>query len=1385
MTMKLLLSILLTLSCYAQEGNFGCTGNGIGHSAAIAIDCDGDGYGVGPTAIIQTTSSTAVTVGLMPVTTTVTLASGSGTIVGTTTNGSNIITLVADPRALQSGEGISGTGIPSNTTVTGIVLNTGANTVNVQISNNATASGSVTLTISIGVGTVLRYDGTGTGALVSNTERITCTAVTSNTCTATFYMSHASGVNVLDQGVLGPDADDHDPLVWTYTQLANKYDSGTVGSLPNSRVKLANDWILENAYCGTYLVASGACQNGLTLAASRVMTAAMAAGISNPHAIWYLGAASAMAPFGAASDSNNCSTISTPCLTVSRLNTEGMTTSDLIFLGPGWDGRLSSLPNGTSSKYATVMAYPGTIPALDASVSSANIANILDNHYLSLLGTRYQNGSYIGGGTAPFNSVDSEQVFIAYNDMFNCAGSDGCINADNGLNNWIIEYNVTSYNTNQHGIYIGAFTGYSSCAYCSTQVVVRRNLFYGNNYSGLHWNGGLTYGIIEQNIGYNNASNGISLQGGFSYGFVLSNLLFGNGAFDLQFYDYQGSCGDTTQGPQQYICPADQNHNLVANNTMYNFSHTYGAVQIASDTNGCVVTASTCPSPVLVGDLGNNTFRNNIFVGYGNTSSTGHYPLINYPNCNPGTSNYFNGGTTYPYIGPCTNDTSNPFLSTSTWDHNLYYETGPNATSAIMGYGPASSGSGWQELTCSAAGAIGTVTTCLSGNPQFIAASITQANWSGFDFRLSTSSPAWKTCSTTGVPAFDLLGRAFLDDTPSCGAMERSLFTYGWNDLGANTKMQYISGGSNSVPSDGAPSNTNNISLGGSGGSCPGGNCYPFSTQSAFQIDTWTAGVARDSIGITKELCWWGGGHSDWIGNELYCVTYNSGSRQITRIIGPSTFVGDPGTGATFTSTISGGVMTACAVNAGGSGYIGSGRVLWSSGAAIAEFTESGGVANSCTVLTNSGSSGYGAAPTGSTPVYNTPALLFAAGLAVPQLSDGSANTIHSTGSLSYDPTRDQFLKWNGAVAGGNGAHFGDTFAFLFGSTAWSRLDPTGCGSGCATNTVGSPVQYPLINLGGFASFGLYDAASDSHFYYQDQSSGGSLGVYVPSGNTLSPLSSTCTGCWINFGYGVPDIGGAATANGIGFDIIPSRRLSFYIGSNCAGGGCVTPLYQAFRVNIPTATGCSGGSSPCSGGVTTLATSPSATGTSGTNTITVSGVNGTISNGMAVSGTGIGIGAVVTNVSGTTITVSVNNSGTVSGFPTFSSIDSSCNGWWQASNAYAPGLQWNPSIAQFVAFPANVSGTAYSYYTMDPDALTCATYSLSSGPPQTGKSPAYIYTRFRYAPSIDAMPLMQDYAQDAFVLSLNAPDPTGPAPTQTGTLINGSIVMHGTIMAHE
>jgi hypothetical protein len=72
--------------------------------------------------------------------------------------------------------------------------------------------------------------------------------------------------------------------------------------------------------------------------------------------------------------------------------------------------------------------------------------------------------------------------------------------------------------------------------------------------------------------------------------------------------------------------------------------------------------------------------------------------------------------------------------------------------------------------------------------------------------------------------------------------------------------------------------------------------------------------------------------------------------------------------------------------------------------------------------------------------------------------------------------------------------------------------------------------------------------------------------------------------------------------------------------------------------------------------ITPSAASPTATGTSGASTIVVNSATGIVLN-QSVTGTGIGVGAIVTTIAGTTITLSVVNSGAVSGTMSFSGLN--------------------------------------------------------------------------------------------------------------------------------
>ena len=106
-------------------------------------------------------------------------------------------------------------------------------------------------------------------------------------------------------------------------------------------------------------------------------------------------------------------------------------------------------------------------------------------------------------------------------------------------------------------------------------------------------------------------------------------------------------------------------------------------------------------------------------------------------------------------------------------------------------------------------------------------------------------------------------------------------------------------------------------------------------------------------------------------------------------------------------------------------------------------------------------------------------------------------------------------------------------------------------------------------------------------------------------------------------------------------------------------------------------------------------------GTSGQNTITISSANSNITVGQKVSGTGIGLNARVSAISsnGLTITLTVNNTGAVSGNLTFSYYDSGIGlrlddyNWWFTNNQFRVGTQGSSFKWDGTRFLLQGSGT--------------------------------------------------------------------------------------------
>jgi hypothetical protein len=575
---------------------------------------------------------------------------------------------------------------------------------------NVTSSSGVTVTVSNTVAptspTTSTYNGLGNSTL-------TCLDV------------DGDGYGV-GPGCAGPDADDNDPTVQTAAQAIAKY--GTLSS---------------------FLVHLG----------------------YTPNRIWYLDPAGHDA-------SGIVNSASSPFLTYGAIN--GLVAAgDMVMLRNGWNGRITP-PSGSSGNPIVIMSYPGEQAVLDATNGQGETITIQSTSWLTVDGVKFRAGACMNGGTVGMAYGNGSSVSTFHNNIFRHidAGEGGCglagLFAANGLLNITVEYSVFHDNdcgggSCQHGIYFG------SNDVVSSNVTIHRNLFFNNAWNGIHFNGRVTNLIVEQNVIYNVGVAGISFQNGVSSSFVRANVIFNGGGKGVDIDNYEsGQCYGILPGSGvNPICPYDQTNNLFENNTFYMTAFLADpldsgtavtgapAVQVTNITTGCGT--YTCTPAVHVGNLGGNTFRNNVIVAEGDLGPNVTYPPILYPTCQAGT-----GGPGQP---GCVFDSSNTYLSTSTFDHNVFYQADGVGGTGVIGYGP-SAAYGWAPYTCATAAAITNMIACTFANPQFLSASPSFWNTpSQFNFRLQPSSLGVHTGNATGEPAYDLTGTAFAS-TPSVGAYE-------------------------------------------------------------------------------------------------------------------------------------------------------------------------------------------------------------------------------------------------------------------------------------------------------------------------------------------------------------------------------------------------------------------------------------------------------------------------------------------------------------------------------------------------------------------------------------------------------------------------------------
>ena len=265
-------------------------------------------------------------------------------------------------------------------------------------------------------------------------------------------------------------------------------------------------------------------------------------------------------------------------------------------------------------------------------------------------------------------------------------------------------------------------------------------------------------------------------------------------------------------------------------------------------------------------------------------------------------------------------------------------------------------------------------------------------------------------------------------------------------------------------------------------------------------------------------------------------------------------------------------------------------------------------------------------------------------------------------GSVYFDGT-DDYLEVNGGSSLAFGSGDFSLEAFVYPTTSGDVRKIYDARDGSATNC-------PLLDI---------DTDNTARFFVDGTELLPGRTIVIPANAWTHILVSRVSGNLRMFINGVQD--GSAVSNATNF-ANPTARPQIGVRGTSPKSDRFTGYISNLRVligsgftsvTVPTAPPSPVGSSLClnftNAGITDVTAknvletvgnaqiatgtyTPTATGTSGASTITVSSATG-LKLGQSVTGTGIGTNAVITGISGTTITLSVVNSGTVSGTMTF------------------------------------------------------------------------------------------------------------------------------------
>lgn len=918
---------------------------GLGGSTNACVDRDGDGYGWGPLAIISTTVAGAIGAGVN----TVTPASMVGTITGTTTLNSTSVTAMdggeTNTATLQVGSSVSGTGIPANTTIAAIA----ATGKSITLSQQATASGTVTLSIGIVPGSTLVIDQGSNYETVSVTATtlttFTFTALIPHAAGFVVRDLGCLGVDVDDldasihttaQGLAkygdspsGPPTNLLKHL--GYTPLRQWYispggnDSTCIAS--NAPVGIGSPCLTATPVTPHLLAGDAVLYRGGTYTANAQRFVPTVSGTSaNPilmlgypgeDAFWD-GSTTFNGPFVG----NDVAFITVDNFRAKTCLNSGCFTGGNSLYGnstnPSHDLTFRHLSGNNNFRLILISGYDNL--TIEDSVAYDGTEN---GFYIGPKGELLASNGIIRRCIA-FNNgfngfhVNGKQTNLQQDQNISYLNSIGNFDWQNGVSNSFFRSNVSFAAGNggfNFSVY-GSKEGITGCGLASgsgTNTCVCPGTFPYNhaNDEGASCGNNMTGNLIENfthyetDRGYQNVD-----ESGVSALFVvrqkglptpcLQNATISavtyiggglkDGTFSGAVTDVDAiACYmiDSTGSPDTFKWSLDTCVTFKATGvpiTGGGVSQTLSnglSIAFAASTGhtlneeGHAQTFVATPA-CYASDLGTGNVARNI-IGVLDTSIT-----------SPGTLNY------QPMRFP---DNATGWPQAWTWDSLLMYDTNASHKTAMFGYGsPGAGGFGQVGYTCAQAAGQGITVSglCAAADPKFVGADPSWGNHpEKFDLRLQGASPAFHAGSAVALPAYDNKGRSFLGAAPSIGGLERNPYlVQGWNQL-PNTRITNtaLGGAANNVPPNGGPTGLSFCPHNTAGGSvvagCTPGQLYPYQLQAHSIFTAWSSAVAADIAG--SECFWvWGGGHTDYGGNETYRLCLNQIAPTMVRITDPS-----------------------------------------------------------------------------------------------------------------------------------------------------------------------------------------------------------------------------------------------------------------------------------------------------------------------------------------------------------------------------------------------------------------------------------------------------------------------------------------------------------------